>query len=76
MVSPRRRAEGWLAVLPTTRWWKCGSDRLGHQYLAGMYRAIAALAGAGLDVIVDDVIDDERVLRLSAHLCRRSRSSL
>ena len=33
-----------------------------------MYRAIAAFAGAGLDVIVDDVIYDERVLRLAVDI--------
>jgi chloramphenicol 3-O phosphotransferase len=31
--------------------------------LAGMYRSIAALAAAGLDVVVDDVIYDRRVLK-------------
>src|ERR1035437_5666810 len=31
--------------------------------LAGMYRSIAALAAAGIDVVVDDVIYDQRVLK-------------
>jgi chloramphenicol 3-O phosphotransferase len=35
----------------------------GVELLAGMYRAIAALAASGVDVIVDDVLHDERVLR-------------
>jgi chloramphenicol 3-O phosphotransferase len=35
----------------------------GIMLLAGMYRSIAALASAGVDVIVDDVLHDERVLR-------------
>ena len=34
----------------------------GLRLLAGMYRGIAALAAAGVDVIVDDVIYDRRVL--------------
>jgi chloramphenicol 3-O phosphotransferase len=34
----------------------------GLKLLAGMYRSIAALAVAGIDVIVDDVIHDRRVL--------------
>lgn len=34
----------------------------GHRLLAGMYQGIAALAAAGLDLIVDDVIYDWRVL--------------
>ena len=35
----------------------------GRRLLRGMYESIAALSRAGLDVIVDDVIYDERVLR-------------
>ena len=34
----------------------------GLKLLAGMYRSIAALATAGIDVIVDNVIHDRRVL--------------
>jgi len=34
----------------------------GLKLLAGMYRSIAALAAAGIDVVVDDVIYDRRVL--------------
>jgi chloramphenicol 3-O phosphotransferase len=35
----------------------------GLRLLAGMYRSIAALAAAGIDVVVDDVIYDQRVLK-------------
>jgi chloramphenicol 3-O phosphotransferase len=35
----------------------------GIKLLAGMYRGIAALAASGVDVIVDDVLHDERLLR-------------
>lgn len=35
----------------------------GLKLLAGMYRGIAALAAAGVDVVVDDVIHDRRVLK-------------
>jgi chloramphenicol 3-O phosphotransferase len=35
----------------------------GIKLLAGVYRGIAALAAAGVDVIVDDVLYDERLLR-------------
>jgi chloramphenicol 3-O phosphotransferase len=35
----------------------------GIKLLAGMYRGIAAMAAGGIDVIVDDVFHDERVLR-------------
>ena len=34
----------------------------GLKLLAGMYRSVAAIAAAGIDVIVDDVIHDRRVL--------------
>jgi chloramphenicol 3-O phosphotransferase len=35
----------------------------GLQLFAGMYRGIATLAAAGIDVVVDDVIYDRRVLK-------------
>ena len=35
----------------------------GLKLLAGMYRSIAAFAAAGIDVVVDDVIYDQRVLK-------------
>ena len=55
---------GWL--LPFRDGALAGRPRLGTaalRILSGMYRAIAALAGAGVNVVVDDVIYDERVLR-------------
>jgi chloramphenicol 3-O phosphotransferase len=60
-------AEGWL--LPFADGALVGAPRIGPvglQLLAGMYRAIAALAAAGVNVIVDDVIYDRRVLRAAA----------
>jgi chloramphenicol 3-O phosphotransferase len=38
----------------------------GLKLLAGMYRGIAALSAAGIDVVVDDVIYDRRVLQAAA----------
>ena len=40
--------------------------------LAGMYRSIAALAAAGLDVVVDDVIYDRRVLQAAVEALQES----
>jgi len=34
----------------------------GYQLIEGMYRAIAALATSGLDIVVDDVVFDRRAL--------------
>ena len=42
----------------------------GLRLLAGMYRGIAALAEAGVDVIVDDVIHDRRVLAAAVEALR------
>ena len=42
----------------------------GLRLLDGMYRSIAALTAAGVDVVVDDVIHDERVLRLAVTALR------
>ena len=42
----------------------------GLRRLAGMYRGIAALAAAGVDVIVDDVIHDRRVLAAAVEALR------
>jgi chloramphenicol 3-O phosphotransferase len=42
----------------------------GLKLLAGMYRSIAALAAAGIDVIVDDVIHDRRVLMAAVEALR------
>ena len=38
----------------------------GVKLLAGMYQAVAGLAAAGIDVIVDDVLHDRRVLKAAA----------
>jgi len=40
--------------------------------LAGMYQGIAALATAGVDVVVDDVIHDPRVLKAAVEALRDS----
>ncbi len=45
----------------------------GLKLLAGMYQAIAALASAGVDVIVDDVIYDPRVLSAAVRALRDAR---
>jgi chloramphenicol 3-O phosphotransferase len=45
----------------------------GVRLLAGMYRAIAGLASAGVDVIVDDVIYDPRVLAAAVRELRGAR---
>ena len=42
----------------------------GRKLLAGMYRSIAAFAAAGIDVIVDDVIHDRRVLMAAVEALR------
>ena len=42
----------------------------GRKLLAGMYRSIAALAAAGIDVIVDDVLHDRRVLLAAVEALR------
>lgn len=63
-VAPQA-ADGWLAVFQDDALAEVRIGPLGYEYLAGMYRAIAAFAAAGLNVIVDDVIYDERVLELA-----------
>lgn len=45
----------------------------GLKLLAGMYRGIAALAAAGIDVVVDDVIHDRRVLQAAVDALCNSR---
>jgi chloramphenicol 3-O phosphotransferase len=45
----------------------------GVRLLAGMYQAIAALAHAGINVVVDDVIHDRRVLRVAVEALPASR---
>jgi chloramphenicol 3-O phosphotransferase len=56
-------AEGWLAVFRDEALSQVRIGPIGYQWITGMYRAIAALAEAGLNVIVDDVIYDRRVLK-------------
>jgi chloramphenicol 3-O phosphotransferase len=45
----------------------------GVKLLAGMYHAVAALAAAGVDVILDDVIYDPRVLEAAVRALRAAR---
>ncbi len=57
-------APGFLWVQPDGM--SVSEIRLGpvaYRLLGGMYRAVAAFAAAGNDVIVDDVIWDQRVLK-------------
>lgn len=56
-------AEGWLAVFHDDIFVDIRIGRHGYQFLAAMYRAIAALARSGINVIVDDVIYDSVVLQ-------------
>jgi chloramphenicol 3-O phosphotransferase len=44
----------------------------GLKLLAGMYRSVAALSAAGIDVIVDDVIHDRRVLMAAVEALRNA----
>ena len=57
-------AEGWLAVHNETSS-EVRIGPMGYRWIAGMYHAIAVLAEEGLDVIVDDVIYDPRVLKIA-----------
>ena len=56
-------AEGWLAVFRDDALAEVRIGPVGYRWLAGMYAAVAALSQAGLNVILDDVIHDPRVLR-------------
>jgi len=56
-------AKGWLAVLRDDALVQVRIGPEGYRWIAGMYRAIATLAEEGLNVILDDVIYDPRVLR-------------
>ena len=56
-------AEGWLAVFRDEALSQVRIGPIGYQWITGMYRAIAALAEEGLNVIIDDVIYDRRVLK-------------
>ena len=58
-------AEGWLAVFRDEALSQVRIGPMGYQWIAGMYRAIAVLAEEGLDVIVDDVIYDQHVLKIA-----------
>lgn len=63
-VAAHAPVDGWL--LPFRDGALVERPRLGPsalRILSGMYRAIAALAGAGVNVVVDDVIYDARVLQ-------------
>ena len=55
-------AEGWLAVFRDDTLIEVRIGPAGYRMIAGMYRAIAALAEAGLNVVVDDVMYDPHVL--------------
>lgn len=67
-------AEGWLLVFRDGRLVEAPRiGPLGYRVLDGMYRAVAGLAAAGNQVIVDDVIYDERVLGAAAMALREAR---
>jgi chloramphenicol 3-O phosphotransferase len=55
-------AEGWLTVFRDGALTEVRIGPAGYRWIAGMYRAVAALSQEGLDVILDDVIYDPRVL--------------
>jgi chloramphenicol 3-O-phosphotransferase len=59
----RRQAGGAVDYSRAGRFVELRIGPAGVRLLAGMYHAVAALALAGLDVIVDDVIHDRRVLQ-------------
>ena len=66
--APPPPAAGWL--LPFHAGALAGAPRIGPvglRLLTGMYRTIGALAAAGVDVVVDDVIYDARVLRAAVY---------
>jgi chloramphenicol 3-O phosphotransferase len=56
-------AEGWLAIIRDGALSEVRIGPLGYQWVKGMYHAVAALAGDGLNVILDDVIYNRRVLK-------------
>ena len=58
-------AEGWLIIFRDKALSEVRIGPIGYQWIAGMYRAIAELADEGLDVIVDDIIYDQRVLKIA-----------
>ena len=63
-------AEGWLAVFRKDALVQVRIGPVGYQWITGMYRAVAALAEAGLNVILDDVIYDARVLESAVETLR------
>jgi chloramphenicol 3-O phosphotransferase len=58
-------ADGWLAVFGDDALNEVRIGPVGYRWIAGMYHAVAALAQEGLDVILDDVIYDRRVLKMA-----------
>jgi chloramphenicol 3-O phosphotransferase len=58
-------AEGWLAVFRDEALSEVRIGPIGYRWIVGMYHAIAVLAKEGLDIIVDDVIYDQRVLKIA-----------
>lgn len=60
--------EGWQVTFAEDRFMGIEILPLGYHLLAGMYRAMVAIAEAGIDVIVDDVIYDERVLETAVSI--------
>ena len=58
-------AEGWLTVFRDEALSQVRIGPIGYQWITGMYRAIAALVEEDLNVIVDDVIYDRRVLKIA-----------
>ena len=58
-------AEGWLTVFRDGALVEVRIGPEGYRWIAGMYRAIATLAEEGLNVILDDVIYDPRVLKMA-----------
>ena len=61
-------AEGWLAIFRDEALSEVRIGPLGLQWIEGMYRAVAALAESGLNVILDDVIYDRRVLKAAVEI--------
>jgi chloramphenicol 3-O phosphotransferase len=56
-------AEGWLVVFRNDTFVQVQIGPAGYRLIAGMYRAIAALAASGINLIVDDIIYNQRVLK-------------
>lgn len=61
-------AEGWLTVFRDEVLSEVRIGPIGYEWIAGMYRAIAALAEEGLNIIVDDVIYDQGVLKTAVQI--------